>query len=1080
LLSGQVQVQTIRLVEPIIEIEKFSDGRWNVLGLLGDNVEEKAAASPEPSSRETAVADKGTRSYDVRLDNFVIVDGTVIIRDGLAGTVEKIDNINAKVAAASLNGPFDSSGSLVARGFPLTYDISLGNIIEGRTVPITFSVGLAPEKGRLSASGVLTGLDENPTFKGTIAGESTRLSDLIHGFSGAGELPGLLGQNFAVQGEIAASAAGVDLSDLNINLGMASFAGSVRAEIGEKTSLAVDMATASINLDDWLALAAIPRPPSVNSTAQKKTEKTRSSNSTVSLSLPEKPIAEGGSGDFSLPTGIDVTLAINAESLTFRGGLMRQARASIDLANGEITISQLGAQFPGGADVAVFGFLSPVGGKPQFEGQIEVSISDLRSTLDWLGLSPPPVPSDRLRKVTLAGNLKATPQQLLARDIVLRFDSSRLTGAATVNLTRRPSFGVNLVLDRINLDAYLVADKPARKSPAEAAKSATTSGAKSTPPAAPVGGDNPIAQSLAGLKALQGFDANIKARIKTLVYGGTSIKDVVFDGSLSDATLDIKALSVAKMAGSSVSLDGVLANLSGIPSLKNIRIKGRVGDLGRLMRLAGSEPPPLAKSIGTLTLKTTLNGSVVKPKIKLELGGAGGVLSADGQLLLMPVIGGFDGKLDLRHKNLGALLRTLGVDYRPARKLGRLKLAANVKANISGLALNDLRLNTSPLSLQGSAAIAIDGARPKITANLTTREINVDNLLPVSGSARLNDGTRALPAAFVVPRAQNPASPFRHTVALRPGKWPTDIIDLSALKRFDADLKIKSNTVIFGKYRVENADIVATVNNGTLTVSRLNGGLFGGVFDGRATVNVARTLRVKSGIVLKNINVAKALLAVTGEQMATGSGELNLDMNTTGNSVAALIAGLNGQGALALRKLDVKTGGQGTAMSAALGLVAGLNNLGGSLLGNKRGGVAADITGTFAVSRGVARTNDLKLVSSMGNGRASGTVDLARWLIDVGGQVDLSQNFLGQILNQGAPTASTVPFSIRGRLDAPTVKLDTSSLITGALPLLGVDKLLRKKGLGSLLQNILPGLGGTGQSRQPPPPGDQPPPPPPA
>ncbi|HER26741.1 MAG TPA: AsmA family protein, partial [Rhodospirillales bacterium] len=53
LLSGQVQVQTIRLVEPIIEIERFSDGRWNVLGLLGDGIEEKAAASSEPSSRET-------------------------------------------------------------------------------------------------------------------------------------------------------------------------------------------------------------------------------------------------------------------------------------------------------------------------------------------------------------------------------------------------------------------------------------------------------------------------------------------------------------------------------------------------------------------------------------------------------------------------------------------------------------------------------------------------------------------------------------------------------------------------------------------------------------------------------------------------------------------------------------------------------------------------------------------------------------------------------------------------------------------------------------------------------------------
>ena len=225
-------------------------------------------------------------------------------------------------------------------------------------------------------------------------------------------------------------------------------------------------------------------------------------------------------------------------------------------------------------------------------------------------------------------------------------------------------------------------------------------------------------------------------------------------------------------------------------------------------------------------------------------------------------------------------------------------------------------------------------------------------------------------------------------------------------------------------------------------------------------------------------------MAVTGEAMATGTGEMNIDLTTGGKSVAALIAGMNGRGALALRKLDVKTGGKGTAMSAALGLVAGLNNIGGALSGGKGKGVAADITGSFSISNGVASSNDFKLVSGMGNGRASGKVDLARWLIDVGGQVDLSQNFLSQVLSQGAPGTSTVPFSIKGRLDAPTVKLDTSKVLIGGLGNIpAVGNLLKKKGIGSLLQGVLPGLGGSGQSQQPssntPPSSDQPPPPPP-
>ena len=1076
LLGGQVQVQTIRLLEPVIELERFADGRWNVLEAVNSEQVNEATAQPEVTTPSGDGTEAGG-GLDVRLDNFVIENGTIIYRDTAAGTVEEITGINANVAAASLSGPFDSSGSLIARGLSLTYDVSLGNIIEGRTMPVSFTVGLSPDKGSLSASGALTGLDEVPTFKGRIAGDSTRLSDLVHGLSSAGQLPGLVGQPFAVEAEIVASAAGAKLSDMKVTLGQAELSGSANAEIAETINVGIELHTSSINLDDWLSMAAIEKPVSVNSTAQDKTQSNEQSSSSVSLNMPTKPAAPtAGSDEFVLPTGIGASLALSAKSLTFKGGLVRQARVNVELANGEVTVSQLAAQLPGGADIALFGFVSPVDGKPQFDGQIEASISDLRGALDWIGVAPPPVPSDRLRKLTLAGNLKATSNQVLASDIDLQFDSSRLTGAATINLTKRPSFGVNLLLDRINLDAYLV---PSTK-PAKATQSATTLAAQPEQPPAPANG-NSITEALAGLKALETFDANIKARIKTLVYGGTSIKDIGFDGELFNKTLNIKSFDIKKLAGSSVSLKGKFSNLSGIPSLKKVQLDGKIADIGRLMRMAGSPPPPQAGGIGNIAFKTTLDGSLLKPQVSLGLRGAGATMNAAGNLSLLPLVGGFDGTFDIRHKNLTGLLRTFGVDYRPAKKLGAFDLAAKVKADTSGLSLSDLKGNAGPITLQGNTTIAIDGARPKIIATLTTNEINVDNLLPISGAAFLNDLNRLIPATFIAPRTERPVPSFRRIVAMTPGKWPTDPIDLSVLQSFDADLKVKSSAIVSGKYRVQNADLVAAIDNGVLNVNRLNGGLFDGVFDATASVTTARKLQIKTSVSLKDINVLNALVAVTGDKMATGKGEMNLNLASSGGSVAALIAGMNGRGAVALRNLDVKSGGAGTAMSAALGLVSGLNDIGGALSGNKAKGTAADITGTFNITSGVAHSNDLKLVSGMGNGRASGDVDLARWLIDVGGQVDLSQSFLSQVLSQGSPSTTAVPFSIKGRLDAPTVKLDTSKLLTSGLPIPGIDKLLKKKGVGSLLQSVLPGLGGSPQpGNAPPPSGNEPPPPPPS
>src|SRR5262249_32755412 len=70
------------------------------------------------------------------------------------------------------------------------------------------------------------------------------------------------------------------------------------------------------------------------------------------------------------------------------------------------------------------------------------------------------IAADRLRKVTLAAKLGATPAQLQVSDIDLRFDATKVTGGALVALPEagqrsRPGYGVALDIDQINLDGYM-------------------------------------------------------------------------------------------------------------------------------------------------------------------------------------------------------------------------------------------------------------------------------------------------------------------------------------------------------------------------------------------------------------------------------------------------------------------------------------------------------------------------------------------------------------------------------------------------------------------------------------------------
>jgi len=125
-----------------------------------------------------------------------------------------------------------------------------------------------------------------------------------------------------------------------------------------------------------------------------------------------------------------------------------------------------------------------------------------------------------------------------------------------------------------------------------------------------------------------------------------------------------------------------------------------------------------------------------------------------------------------------------------------------------------------------------------------------------------------------------------------------------------------------------------------------------------------------------------------------------------------------------------------------------------------KGGGLADVTGSFLIERGIARTQDLKLVSNLSNGAARGSVDLVNWTLDVDGQLTMAQNLLTRLLASKVRLPQQVPFKLKGPLDAPKVTLLRGST-SGAQPdgstgIKTLDKLLDKNGLRGLFDKILP------------------------
>ena len=641
---------------------------------------------------------------------------------------------------------------------------------------------------------------------------------------------------------------------------------------------------------------------------------------------------------------------------------------------------------------------------------------------------------------------------------------------------------------------------------------------------------------------LTGLDANLKTRIKSLTFRGTQIKNVFVDGTLYNGRIEIRRLDIARMAGTSVSLKGVVDGLGGVPTAKGLAFDVKADDVPKLLKFAGIDTEAVPKGLGSVTLKGRIDGNLLAPKLDLSLSGAGATATLNGQLdglALLPAVkelklrlnakdasrllklAGIDapvlkklGAVDLSgiidgnilnpklaltlkaaggqvriqgsvnmvpvgdmvdmiviadYPQLARLLRAVGGGYRPSGKIGDLDFKARLRGGPKGLTLTGIKAKIGPTPINGDVVVRFGGPRPDIKANLTTGALVLDPFLPAKKTASLWPGVKARHAART-------AAP-----------WSRDPIDLSGLAGIDAALALKSPSIQFQQYRLDNADVSVKLANGRLNADKLTGVLFGGALHATAAATTTARPRVETVFALENMSIGQATKALTGKAVAAGRMSLKARLKTAGPHLAGMIGGLNGEGVIRLKGVDVKQGKTGTALAGALGLVSALNQFSGLLGGGaKRGSGLVDIAGSFAIRNGVASSQDMKVTSNLGDGAASGTVDLPRWRIDVKGHVQLGQNILTALLASRTRTNVTqaVPFTVRGRLDAPTINLDTSKLPGGALPIPGIDKLLKKapKGVGGILQGILgggfpqQGSGGTTGS-PPPPPASEPPPP---
>jgi uncharacterized protein involved in outer membrane biogenesis len=666
LIEGTVQVERILLVEPKILLEVLPDGRRNWSFADGNGTD--GAIGP------------GASNLNFRFDDVSIEKGTLIYRDMVGGRDRRIDDLDLRIVAESLRGPFAAKGSLRVQDIAGAFEGTVGRLVEDGATPFNVVVKPAGETARLQLSGAISTHPDTVAVHGRLKGEGDNLARLIDGLTGGhGGWPAVLAQDFTVEGEVSLDPPAVSVSDISLELGNFRFAGDMTSLLAPPYDARITLAASQLDLDHL-----------------KQAKSSESGGDGQAVATPSE--AEAPRQAWVLPADASGRLEFSVEALIFRGQLIRQLRIDAAVAGGELELERAMALLPGSSDISLSGILRETGGEAEFNGHLEAASDNLRGLLQWVGADISAVPPDRLRRMSLSGRLTGTPKQIAISDLDLRLDLTRVSGGLVIAPRRRLGFGVGLALDSINLDAYL---------PGEEAGVAGTAGSvrqQAGAAGAPAG---------IGLELLDRFDANLNLRAGAVTLYGVTAKDLQVDATLQQGVLEFRTARVGNLDGGEVNYLGRVDKIGTHPSLDG-SLQLSVNEPARLAPLFGLDPAALVR-VPAFTGEGRISGDLEKLDLDAQISGGGGRLEVAGTVQPTAAPLAFDLRLAGRHPNLAALLEMAGRPLPSGSDLGVLDLALRVAGDPGRFQISELKGALGPANVSGGFAVAVAGAGPAVS-----------------------------------------------------------------------------------------------------------------------------------------------------------------------------------------------------------------------------------------------------------------------------------------------------------------------------------------------------------------------------
>ena len=320
----------------------------------------------------------------------------------------------------------------------------------------------------------------------------------------------------------------------------------------------------------------------------------------------------------------------------------------------------------------------------------------------------------------------------------------------------------------------------------------------------------------------------------------------------------------------------------------NVTVSVRGEDLARAVEAVRAQVPALkhieVPPVGPYSLSARFQGSADElsvSDIDVSVGRAEQVLvKVTGTVADAVRVTGLDLRVAIEGRDLSPLIEAAGVTL---PKVPAFRIAGRLTGGGGAYAVDDLTAKLGASDLAGRVAVSLGGQRPRIEARLSSKQIDLEELLPAAAK-------------------EPPAGTEKGKTETENGKeggaarlFSADPLPLDGLKAADAKIAFRAERVKIRGLVLSDVALDVALSDGRLVVKPLTVAVAGGRVSGDITLDArGATPRLAVNLDARKVDLGRLLKDMEITDILESRLDATVKIKGGGTSVRAIMAGLDG------------------------------------------------------------------------------------------------------------------------------------------------------------------------------------------